>query len=337
LSQLQQYSRELPCPVYVKRDDLVGNVLAGGPMRKLEFLLQEAKAKKATAVVTCGDVQSEWVRSATLAARQINLDVYLYVNGTKPKTPKDNIFLGHLVGAAIYYLSPEEYKDVDRLMGILERRLIAKGERPYLIPEGGAGPAGFWGYISMVKELYDNYKKIKFTHIIVPVETGVTLASLLLARRLFKLQNLEIIGVCIYNNSAYYEEKIKSFFQIFNKKYGTNYEVDHYQLWEQYQGKEKQEEIIKMVKRVARIEGVLLDPTATGRAFFAMIDQLINNSMAIGKAQVLFVHTGGLSTLLNQRKLFVNISADQDAKSEIFPKPGEKEDSTSTLIPLDVE
>ena len=44
--------------LYIKRDDLTGSVLSGNKIRKLEYLLADAKSKGCDTVITCGGVQS---------------------------------------------------------------------------------------------------------------------------------------------------------------------------------------------------------------------------------------------------------------------------------------
>eukprot|EP01120_Amphizonella_sp_Union-15-10_P012887 TRINITY_DN5850_c0_g1_i3.p1 TRINITY_DN5850_c0_g1~~TRINITY_DN5850_c0_g1_i3.p1 ORF type:complete len:354 (+),score=65.97 TRINITY_DN5850_c0_g1_i3:51-1112(+) len=320
--QLQQYSRELPAPLYVKRDDLAGSVLTGGAIRKLEFLLYDAKLRKATAIITYGSDDDEFVRTAVLAARQLGFDSYVFFRGEKPKSLKANLFLSQMAGAAIHYLPTEEWKSIQQHVSSLETRLSTKGEKPYFIAEGGASAVGAWGSIAMIKEILEESKlKPKHLHIVVPVLNGATLAGVLLARRLYKLDKTEVYGVCIQNNRNYYFDKIKDIIADFNKRYGTNYDPGSYTLWDQYQIPEKQDDINLLIKRVARIEGLLLDPLVTGRAFYALSDQLTNNSMVVGgKSKVVFIHSGGLFTLLNQKKMFADIGSDQNLKEELFQK-----------------
>jgi len=42
-----------------------------------------------------------------------------------------------------------------------------------------------------------------------------------------------------------------------------------------------------------RLEGVILDPVYTGKAFFGMVSELRKNSRRFG-SRIVFVHTGGL-------------------------------------------
>jgi 1-aminocyclopropane-1-carboxylate deaminase/D-cysteine desulfhydrase-like pyridoxal-dependent ACC family enzyme len=56
------------------------------------------------------------------------------------------------------------------------------------------------------------------------------------------------------------------------------------------------------IKQLARREGVLLDPTYTGKAFAALID-LLGNSCPGPADHIVFLHTGGAPSLFGYPEL----------------------------------
>lgn len=58
IQKLENISRLLNTNVYIKRDDLTGIGPGGNKVRKLEFLLADAKSKGAEVVFTTGGAQS---------------------------------------------------------------------------------------------------------------------------------------------------------------------------------------------------------------------------------------------------------------------------------------
>ncbi len=52
-------------------------------------------------------------------------------------------------------------------------------------------------------------------------------------------------------------------------------------------------EELKAILELARLEGVILDPVYTGKAFFGMISELAKHPDAFG-SRIVFIHTGGL-------------------------------------------
>lgn len=69
--------------VEVQRDDLTGMQLSGNKVRKLEFLMSDAKAKGADCVITIGGVQSNHCRATAVAARYCGLDSYLILRTSR--------------------------------------------------------------------------------------------------------------------------------------------------------------------------------------------------------------------------------------------------------------
>jgi 1-aminocyclopropane-1-carboxylate deaminase/D-cysteine desulfhydrase-like pyridoxal-dependent ACC family enzyme len=53
---------------------------------------------------------------------------------------------------------------------------------------------------------------------------------------------------------------------------------------------------IDAIKRLARTEGILLDPVYTGKAFAGMIDLLEKGQLGSNEP-IIFLHTGGLPAL----------------------------------------
>jgi D-cysteine desulfhydrase len=72
-----------------------------------------------------------------------------------------------------------------------------------------------------------------------------------------------------------------------------------------YQGGGRTEvrpELLETVARVARLEGLVLDPVYTGKAFHALLDVLRREPGALGR-RVCFLHTGGIFSLFPFRRV----------------------------------
>ena len=99
---MARMGQKLGVSLLVKRDDLTGAALSGNKIRKLEFLLAEARAQGCDTVVTCGGEQSNHCRATAIAATQLGFRSYLLLrtdDPTKPPPVEANILLDKLVGA----------------------------------------------------------------------------------------------------------------------------------------------------------------------------------------------------------------------------------------------
>ena len=72
--RLPNISRELGTNVWIKRDDLCGVALGGNKVRKLEFLLADAKAKGYDLVMTTGQAQSNHAMLTSACDLRMGMD-----------------------------------------------------------------------------------------------------------------------------------------------------------------------------------------------------------------------------------------------------------------------
>lgn len=71
IQHLERLSSHLEHNIYVKRDDLTGFCLGGNKVRKLDYLLADAKSKKADTLVT--KRATNFSRNSSLACRSADL------------------------------------------------------------------------------------------------------------------------------------------------------------------------------------------------------------------------------------------------------------------------
>ena len=113
LQPLERIGRELGVELWVKRDDYTGAELSGNKIRKLEYVLAEARAQNADTVLTCGGEQSNHCRATALAAARLGLDCTLLLRTADPEAPpplEANSLLDRMGGARIVWVSPEAYR-----------------------------------------------------------------------------------------------------------------------------------------------------------------------------------------------------------------------------------
>ena len=89
--RLENISRALSVQVYIKRDDLTGLGLGGNKVRKLEYLLAQARAQGAEVVFTTGGAQSNHAMLTAACCNKLGLRAQLLLKkrGSVP-CPKDS-------------------------------------------------------------------------------------------------------------------------------------------------------------------------------------------------------------------------------------------------------
>jgi len=312
ITLLKELNKESPVTLSVKRDDLTGCTLTGSEVRALEYVLHEARVKaSATTIITCGLPNSPHVRAISIAARQLGFtDTHLFLLGPPPPNNSGgdgNLFFNYLAGAKIYYLTPEQYANRERIMNRLARTLDEKNQNAFIIQDYFGQPSALWGYISMIKEMLDTHMRFPYSHVFLPSSSGIALAGVLVARSMLKL-HFHVIAFHVSDTPvAAVSTRIDRMISAFNTQYGCNYKTGIFTISDRYMGPGgpgvSYPEEIYWVQRLARLEGIFLDPITTGKAFYGLMDQAVKRAFA-PTDQVLFIHTGNPFTMLENRDLF---------------------------------
>lgn len=290
LQPLRRLSAELGVELWIKRDDLTGAGLAGNKVRKLEYLLADAIAQGATAVVTCGGIQSNHCRATALAARMVGLRPVLLLRGTPPEPAQldGNLLLDTILGAEIRWTDPDGYQRRDALMADIADELRAAGEVPYVIPEGGSSALGAMGFVRAGQELAAQCDALgmSFDTVVSATGSGGTLAGLAMSGLPSR-----VLGVAVCDDRAYFRAKVEAIAAEAGRSLSEGWDVLEGAQGRGY-GLSTPEELRAQV-RMAREEGILLDPVYTGKAWCGLLALLRRDPAALG-GRVLLWHTGGL-------------------------------------------
>jgi hypothetical protein len=130
LQKMERLSQQAGVEIFFKRDDYTGSELSGNKVRKLEFIMADARAKGADTVLTCGGAQSNHCRATALAAVRAGLSSLLLLRTDDPDHPpavSGNILLDGLAGAEIVWITPDQYRSRDRIFEREAQRLRSTG------------------------------------------------------------------------------------------------------------------------------------------------------------------------------------------------------------------
>ena len=105
--RLPNISRELGTNVWIKRDDLCGVALGGNKVRKLEYLLQDAKNQGYDLVMTTGQAQSNHAMLTAACALRMGMDCILVLKKRGVTARKGNQILNHLMGVEVRHMDTD--------------------------------------------------------------------------------------------------------------------------------------------------------------------------------------------------------------------------------------
>lgn len=291
--------------IYIMRDDLIPISFGGNKARKAVYFFNEIDKKKYNYVITYGSASSNHCRIIANLCKQRNIGCTIITTENEKETFNRDmckIFEAEIVVC-----------DINNVKTTIEQEIKKKnneGFKTYFIQGGGHGNLGTQAYIDAYEEIikFEEEKNVKLDYIFHPSGTGTTQAGLIIGNRV-KKDKAKIIGISIARKSEYgkniiansiKEYEIEKKIKLKNIEEDINL-VDDYIL-EGY-GKFN-EEIKKTVIDMLMTEGIPLDFTYTGKAFWGMKDYIKNNNIQ-GK-NILFVHTGGTPIFFDNLKELKN-------------------------------
>jgi D-cysteine desulfhydrase len=304
--KLERVSRRIGVELFVKRDDLTGLLESGNKVRKLEFLVGEALERRADTLITCGTLQSNCCRAVAAVAARLGLNAVLAVKGARPDAYDGNLLLDRLLGAEIRYLSDAEWERVDSVLEEIAGALRARGHRPYVIPESGSNEVGALGYLECAVELAGQigHGAPRFDSVVISVYSGGSQAGMLMGKQLAGLPS-EIVGIPIAWPADKVRDHIERTMVTAIRRFGFAIEVPKsVHLLDGYQGVGRSavsETELATIVRVAREEGLVLDPVYTAKAFTGLLDTLAKDPKSLGQ-RICFIHTGGIFSLFPFRE-----------------------------------
>lgn len=299
LLPLRRLSYELGVDLWVKRDDLFGMTGGGNKARKIRYIARVVESQGADAVVTTGGLQSNHARAVALTAAEHGWKCRLVLHGDEGELnhPRGNLLIMCLAGADIVVVPADR---IGLAMQDSMHEFVSQGLKPCEIPGGGHMVAGSVAYAKAVKELQVQCQDRNWRPdwIIVASGTGTTQAGLLGGLDLVGW-GTKVVGVSVARRNPRGRDIVEQAYAEVMKHLGisgTGRCVDFRDSWVGDGYERPTDATIAAIRLAAGLDGLMLDPTYTGKAFAALID-MIHTGEIKQASHVLFWHTGGLLNL----------------------------------------
>lgn len=185
--------------VWLKDDGAYGNGGWGGnKVRKLEWLLPDARRRGARTILTFGGLGTNWGLAAALYAREQGLRTAVAL----VDQPVDDHVRAQLErlkdsGATLHFTHGKA-RTIAALPWLIARHFSA-ARPPYILPVGGSSAVGTLGYVEAALELAVQVADGALpepSHVVVPVGSGGTAAGLALGLRIAGLRS-QVVGVVV--------------------------------------------------------------------------------------------------------------------------------------------
>ncbi len=282
--------------LWIKRDDWSGAGFGGNKVRKLEYYLSKALRQGYDTVLTCGAETSNHCRATASLAARCGLRCHLILNPSAQSGTPASLLLDHLYGAEIHRVADRTQRAP--VMSEISAGLRANGHRPMEIPLGASTPLGALGFMHAISEL--NFHPAAIIH---ATSSGGTQAGLVAGLALFGFSDTRVIGISADDPAREVEETVRTIvggieleinapacsllggIHVDDRFTGPGYGIPS-------------RESDEALKLLARLEGIILDPVYTAKAFAGLL-ALLSDGTLNNARDVLFWHTGGQMALFS--------------------------------------
>jgi D-cysteine desulfhydrase len=251
--------------------------------------------------VTFGGLQSNHARMTAAAARAHGLEPHLFLFGRRPRRLTGNLLVGERLGAKLHFIPLPQGGEPDltverasQLVHLLARIVVG---RHHFIPVGGHSWRGALGYVAAALELETQARTLGLGHatVVLAAGTGGTLAGLA-AGLVLCGSALCPLGIDVGKLWRGFPASVGHLAEQVAMRLGEPRRFPAIPLIERdYVGRGyavPSPEGEAALRRLALLEGIVLDPIYTAKAFAGLLD--LAERGRLGRATpLIFLHTGG--------------------------------------------
>ncbi|WVW83524.1 1-aminocyclopropane-1-carboxylate deaminase [Kwoniella bestiolae CBS 10118] len=295
--------------IYAKREDCNSGLAYGGnKVRKLEYLVADAKSKGCDTLVSVGGVQSNHTRAVTATAVASGLKAVTVQEKWVPIDPPlysetGNILLSRLMGGDVR-LNQETF-DIGHKAATEAafKDVQDKGGKPYYIPAGASDhPLGGLGFVNMIVEVAEQEKAlgIFFDTVVVCSVTGSSHAGTIVGA-VAEGRKRKVIGIDASGKPAQTKAQVHRIASNTAKLLDEDLEIKEEDviLDERFHAGIygiPDDETIKAMRLGANTDAFITDPVYEGKSLAGMIKLIEEGSIKEG-SNVLYIHLGGQPAL----------------------------------------
>ena len=290
--------------LWIKRDDCTGLGAGGNKARQLEFYAGEALAQGVDTLITTGAIQSNHARMTVAAARKMGMACEIQLEQRVADRPQEyyrsgNPLLIHIMGAKVHhYAHGEDEEGADKALYAIAERLKNAGKKPYVIPlSPGHLPLGALGYMLAAEEMLHQAGDMKIAAVVLASGSGTTHAGLLAGLRALGSQ-ARVYGICVRRSASLQAPRViercrilKDMLNLKTSVQESDILLDDSVLAPGYGA--LNDRVYRAIFSAGSLEGILLDPTYTGKAMAGLIHLIKHDTFADGE-NIVFLHSGGL-------------------------------------------
>lgn len=272
--------------LYIKRDDCCHSLYGGNKVRKLEYVIADAKEKGRKLLITMGASGSNQVLATGIHGKELGFDVMgIVMDQPNAEYVRKNLLLDHYFGVDVRYTSDSASEMAAYAWNYVKASLA--GRKPYMVSAGASSPRGNMGFVNAVYELkrqVDDGSTPEPDYIVAASGSLGTTSGLDLGCRLLGLKT-KVVGVVVampWMVNKFRMARMIRHINGFMRGYDSgvsdvNVSKEDLILLSDYLGKDYAyltDLGYRMVKDMKELEDIPIDPTYTGKALSGGLDWL---------------------------------------------------------------
>ena len=309
LDPAPRLGKALGIELWIKRDDCTGLAMGGNKVRQLEFPLGEALSRDADTLLITSAIQSNYVRVAAAAGRQLGMETHIQLEERVPDVDalyrsSGNVLLDRLFGAKLHsFPVGDDEPAADASLDLLAQSLAEEGRRPYVIHLAPAHPPlGALGYVIAAEETLKQARglDLKFDAVVCPTGSALTHAGLLVGLSALDVK-VPVYGICVRRDAGSQAARVRQVAEQLAAMIERPevFDADEVEAFDGVLAPgygRLNDAVREAISLAARQEGLLLDPVYTGKTMAGLIEHVRSGVIPAG-SRVLFIHTGGLPAI----------------------------------------
>ncbi len=279
--------------LFIKRDDKSSEQYGGNKVRKLEFILADALAKKKKHTITFGYAGSNHSLAVAVFAKRVGLaPISLHIPQPNAEYVRKNLLFQEFLGTELHPYNNMLSIYVGTIL-VFIKCTLKTGRFPYVIPPGGSNVLGVMGMVGAVLELQEQVARGLIPEpdlLYVPLGSCGTAAGIALGMKALGWKTkVRAVRVSERKGSDFRTAR-----ELFNKTAGRLTKLlpsfpsvdlgeGDFEVYENYLGEGYAHFTVKgmeAVRRLAESDGVTLEGTYSGKAMAALIDDAREGKLA---------------------------------------------------------
>jgi len=146
VQRVEHVSAAADAEVWCKRDDLTASLYGGNKVRKLEWILGEARGRSCDSLITVGATGSHHILATAVYGARHGFDVHAALFPQPWNEHVEENVRAVLAAGATLHLATSYAGMAWRVLAVA-RGLRRQGKRPHIVGPGGSSPVGAIGYV----------------------------------------------------------------------------------------------------------------------------------------------------------------------------------------------